>query len=98
NAPEFKHAVTTAEPLKPVLEHTGGGAFFLGKTDGSAADVPRLAVVKTGRRFHGGSWLGIRARDAYEVKRATSIPLAQGFLALAIALGLLAMAWYREGR
>ena len=98
NAPEFKRVVTSAEPLQPTLDKTGGGAFFLGRADGGIEDVPRVAVVKTGRRFHGGSWMGLKARDAYEVKSASTLPLAQGFAALGLALGLLAMAWYREGR
>jgi hypothetical protein len=98
NAPEFKRAVTTTEPLAPVLEKTGGGAFFLGKADGGIKPLPRLAMMKSGHRFHGGSWMGLKDRDAYEVKRATTIPLAQGFAALALALGLLSLTWYREGR
>lgn len=98
NAPEFKRAVTTDAVLQPVLEKSGGGAFFLGAPGTNVEDVPRLALVQTGRRFYGSSWLGLKARNAYEVKRAVTIPLAEGFAALALALSLLALAWYREGR
>jgi hypothetical protein len=99
NAPEFRRVVATDEPLRPILDETGGGAFFLGGTAGAPpSTVPSIAMVRTGHRYHGTSWLGLKARDAFEVKAISYTPLIAGFAALGIALGLLSLTWYREGR
>jgi hypothetical protein len=99
NSPEFKKVVATSEPLQPVLEQTGGGAFFLGGTaDASPVPVPSVSLIKSGRRFHGDTWLGLKARGAFEVKAISYTPLIAGFAALGLALGLLSLTWYREGR
>jgi hypothetical protein len=99
NSPEFQRVVATDEPLRPVLDKSGGGAFFLGGTAGAApGQVPSVSMVRSGHRFYGSSWLGLKARDAYEVKAISYTPLISGFAALGIALGLLSLTWYREGR
>jgi len=99
NAPEFQRVVATDAPLKPVLDKTGGGAFFLGGTAGTApAAVPAISMIRSGHRFYGSSWLGLKERDAYDVKAISYTPLVGGFASLGIALGLLSLAWYREGR
>jgi uncharacterized membrane protein len=99
NAPEFQRVVATDELLRPVLDKTGGGAFFLGGTAGAAPQkVPSVSMVRSGHRFYGSSWLGLKARDAFEVKAISYTPLIGGFAVLGIALGLLSLTWYREGR
>lgn len=99
NSPEFQKVVATDEPLRPVLDKTGGGAFFMGGTAGAPpSPTPSISMVRSGHRFYGNSWLGLKARDAYEVKAISYTPLISGFAALGIALGLLSLTWYREGR
>jgi hypothetical protein len=99
NAPEFQRVVATDEPLRPILDKTGGGAFFLGGTAGASAEaLPSVSMVRSGHRFYGSSWLGLKARDAFEVKAVSYTPLVAGFAALGLALGLLSLTWYREGR
>ncbi len=99
NSPEFQRVVATDEPLRPVLDKSGGGAFFLGGTAGAdPVSPPPVSMVRSGRRFYGSSWLGLKARDAYEVKAISYTPLISGFAALGIALLLLSLTWYREGR
>jgi hypothetical protein len=99
NSPEFQKVVATSEPLRPVLEKMGGGAFFLGGTAGAAPEaLPAISMVRSGHRFSGTNWLGLKARDAYEVKAISYTPLISGFAALGLALGLLSLTWYREGR
>lgn len=98
NTREFAAVTASAEPLGPVLEDTGGGAFWMGREEGADAKLPRLAMIRSGRVMHGADWLGLHKRDAYHVKGVRLFPLFSGFLALALLLGLLAAAWYREGR
>ncbi len=99
NAPEFRRVVATDVPLRPILDQSGGGAFFLGGTAGSApVAAPSISMVRSGHRYYGSTWLGLKARDAFEVKAVSYTPLIAGFAALGIALGLLSLTWYREGR
>jgi hypothetical protein len=99
NSPEFQRVVATDEPVKPILDKTGGGAFFLGGTAGATAvPIPSVSMIRSGRRFNGSSWLGLKEREAYDVKAISYTPLVAGFAALGIALGLLSLSWYREGR
>ncbi|BAQ18173.1 membrane protein [Methyloceanibacter caenitepidi] len=98
NTREFAAVTASTEPLAPVLEGTGGGAFWMGREEGAEESLPRLAMIRSGRVMHGADWLGLHKRDAYHVKGVRLFPLFSGFLALALLLGLLAAAWYREGR
>jgi hypothetical protein len=99
NAPEFQRVVASDQPLRPVLDKTGGGAFFLGGTAGApASEAPSISMVRSGRRFNGSTWLGLKARDAFEVTAVSYTPLIAGFAALGLGLGLLSLTWYREGR
>ncbi len=99
NSPEFRRVVATDEPLRPILDKTGGGAFFLGGTAGTpASGPPAISMVRSGHRYSGATWLGLKARDAFEVTAVSYTPLIAGFAALGIALSLLSLTWYREGR
>ena len=45
----------TSDLLSPLLEETGGGAFWLGREDKDATALPRLAMLRSGSRpssFH----------------------------------------------
>lgn len=99
NAPEFQRVVATDAPTRPLLDKTGGGSFFLGGAAGQpASDTPSVSMVRSGRRFNSSTWLGLKARDAFEVTAVSYTPLVAGFGALALGLGLLSLTWYREGR
>jgi len=97
NTRELAAVTATDKPLGPILEETGGGAFWLGREAGEASDLPRLAMIRSGHVMHGSDWLGLHKRDAYHVKGVRLFPLFTGFLALALLLGLLAATWFREG-
>ena len=97
NARELAAVTATDKPLAPILEETGGGAFWLGREEGEASALPRLAMIRSGHMMHGSDWLGLHKREAYHVKGVRLFPLFTGFLALAALLGLLAATWYREG-
>lgn len=97
NSRELSSLNATSEVLQPVLDETGGGAFWAGS---KAADVtlPRIAMLRSGKRLHGADWLGLKQRDAYVTRGVRLIPLFTGLLALAALLGALSLTWFREGR
>ena len=96
NSPEFQKVVATSEPLRPVPEKTGGGAFFLGGTAGAAPEaLPAISMVRSATDFP-ARLARAQARDAYEVKAISYTRLISGFAALGLALGLLSLTWYRE--
>ena len=82
----------TTEPLAPLVEATGGASRWL--VDGT----PAVRLVTPGRSLAGRDWIGIHANDRYLITGASQRPLLPALLALALLLGTLGLAWYREGR
>jgi hypothetical protein len=97
NARELSAVTATDAVLKPVVDETGGGNFWLGRNEAEAAKLPRLVLLRGGQVMHGDDWLGLHKRDAYHVKGVRLFPLFTGFLALGLLLGFLAATWFREG-
>ncbi len=97
NSKELSTLNATAKLVQPILDETGGGAFWAG-TDATAVKLPRLAMLRSGRLMHGSDWMGFKKRDAYVTRGVRLIPLFSGLLALAILLGALSLTWFREGR
>lgn len=97
NAKELAAVTATEKPLAPILEETGGGGFWLGRTKDEAEPPPRIVMMRSGHVLHGGDWIGLHKRDAFHVKGVRLFPLFTGFLALGLLLGLIAMTWLREG-
>jgi len=97
NARELAAVTATDQVLAPLLNQTGGGSFWLGRTEADADELPRLVMLRGGHVMHGDDWLGLHKRDAYHVKGVRLFPLFTGFLALGLLLGLLAATWFREG-
>ena len=97
NARELAAVTATDAVLTPILDETGGGSFWLGRTDADGAKLPRLVMLFGGHVMHGDDWLGLHKRDAYHVKGVRLFPLFTGLLALGLLLGLLAATWFREG-
>ena len=97
NAKELSAVTATDTVLSPLLNETGGGSFWLGRTDADASPLPRLVMMRSGHVMHGSDWLGLHRRDAYHVEGVRLFPLFTGFLALALLLGMMAITWFREG-
>jgi hypothetical protein len=97
NAKELAAVTATEKPLAPILDETGGGGFWLGRTKDEAEPLPRIVMMRSGHVLHGGDWIGLHKRDAFHVKGVRLFPLFTGFLALGLLLGLIAMTWFREG-
>lgn len=92
DAKELKDIRATADKLKPSITQTGGGIAWL--EDGQ----PRILKVEAGRQMAGSGWLGLKANGAYRVAAVSAYPLFASLIALALALGLISLAWAREGR
>jgi hypothetical protein len=60
--------------------------------------VPRILAVRSGSRFSGGDWIGIRPSESAIVRGVSVFPLALGFLGLALLIGATLAAWLTEGR
>ncbi|HXG79303.1 MAG TPA: hypothetical protein VNJ31_08210 [Methyloceanibacter sp.] len=97
NARELSAVTATDAALKPVVDATGGGSFWLGRTESEAEKLPRVVMMRGAQVMHGDDWIGLHKRDAYHVKGVRLFPLFTGFLALGLLLGFLAATWYREG-
>ena len=93
NPLENQDVISTDARLKPVVEATGGGLFWV--ADGG---VPTVRRVAPGRIAHGQSWIGLKANDQYVVDGVREIALIPAWLALLILLSLPLLTWWREGR
>ena len=92
NPVELTDVARTEERLAPVAEATGGGIQWLAE-DG----VPTLRRVAAERAASGRGWFGLRANGDYVVTGVLTIPALPAFLALALLIGTLVVAWRREG-
>ena len=92
NPVELTDVASTEERLAPVAEATGGGIQWLAE-DG----VPTLRRVAAERAASGRGWFGLRANGDYVVTGVLTIPALPAFLALALLIGTLVVAWRREG-
>src|SRR5579875_2240085 len=98
NPREFQEVVSTTERLRPVAEATGGTVRRIGNADNSDVSLPRLAAIGESPLYGGDGYAAIKRTGASEVKGVGVMPLAIGFLGLAVLLGSLTAAWVFEGR
>jgi hypothetical protein len=95
NPREYAEVTSTREVMSPLAAATGGGVLRLAEL-GQAA--PRVVGVRSGERFSGPDWIGLRMRDASVVRGIGLFPLFAGLTGLLILLAGVAFAWAREGR
>ncbi len=93
NPPEFADLRADPERLRPIIVATSGGAQWLG---GGA--LPELRRVLPGRDAAGAGWLGLRRNGDHTVTGIAALPLLPPWLALPLLLGVVLLAWRREGR
>ncbi len=101
NAREMSELTASSGKLGPLADATGGGTFWSASTPGASPaspQMPRITMLGGARVLHGSDWLGLKDRDAHVVTGVQSLPVATGLWALAALLGLLTLAWWREGR
>lgn len=82
----------TATLLAPLVQASGGRVHWL-RTGG----VPELRRVEPGEAAGGPGWVGLRRNHAHRVTGVTQLPLLPAWAALPLLLGLMVLAWQREG-
>jgi len=99
NPRELMDVFSNTELLLPIAQSTGGSVRRVAE-DGTGDDVtvPRILSVRSGSRFAGGDWIGIRPSESAIVRGISIFPLALGLLGLALLVGATLAAWVAEGR
>jgi len=97
NPRELADVFSDTEALRPLAEASGGSVRRV-SAGGDDVVVPRIQAVRSGTRLAGGDWIGIRPSDTAIVRGVSVLPLALGFLGLALLLGALLATWLSEGR
>ncbi len=92
---EISDLRATASVLAPVVAGSGGSFHWLAAADAGGA-APELRRTEAGRAASGAHWIGLPARDAHVVTALDAIPILPDWLALALLLGLVLLAWWRE--
>jgi len=98
NPPEFADLRATATLLRKLVRASGGAVHFVGTgTPGAPPDVPDLRRTEPDRPAAGSSWIGLERRHDHVVTGVSSLTLLPAWIALPLMLGLLVLAWQREG-
>jgi hypothetical protein len=93
NPIELSDVRTTDEKVKADVEASNGGVFWIGP-----GAIPEIRRVGAQASAAGRGWMGLRENADYVVTGIASAPLLPGYAALVLAVGLLILAWRREGR
>jgi hypothetical protein len=94
---EYADLRATTTVLRPLADATGGRVWRIGDS-GQPDRMPNLRRVNPRGPAGGDDWLGIRKRGAYAVRSTESILLLPGWVGMMLAVGLMMLAWRREGR
>jgi hypothetical protein len=95
NPLEFAEVTSTRDVVAPLSAATGGGVWRIAELSGPS---PRTIPVRSGERFAGPDWLGLRMRDVSVVRGLGLFPVFAGLSGLLLLLAGVAAAWAREGR
>ena len=93
NPPELADLRATATVAGPLARASDGGVHWL-----ADAEVPELRRTEEDRSASGSAWIGLQRRHDHVVTGVAALELLPGWLSLPIMLGLLVLAWRREGR
>jgi hypothetical protein len=96
NPREFQEVTSTTSVLQKIAAETGGAAKRL--MSSNALTVPRVVPVRSGTRFAGEDWIGLKMRDVSVVRGIGVLPIFAGLIGLLLLIGSLAATWAREGR
>ena len=93
NPPELADLRATATVAGPLARASDGGVHWLG-----GGDVPELRRTEEGRSASGSAWVGLQRRHDHVVTGVAALDLLPWWVSLPAMLGLLVLAWRREGR
>jgi hypothetical protein len=93
---ELADVFSDTERLRAIAEATGGSVRRVTDATGDPV-VPRIQAVRSGSRFAGADWIGIRPSDSAIVRGVSVVPLGLGLWGLAALLGAVLLAWIVEG-
>jgi hypothetical protein len=97
NPRELTDVLSDTEALRPIAEATGGSVRRVAAGGGDIV-VPRIQAMRSGTRFAGGDWIGIRPSESAIVRGVSVFPLAVGLIGLSLLIGATLAAWIAEGR
>jgi hypothetical protein len=93
NPPELADLRATATVAGPLARVSDGGVHWL-----ASAEVPELRRTEENRSASGSAWIGLQRRHDHVVTGVAALELLPGWLSLPVMVGLLVLAWRREGR
>jgi hypothetical protein len=93
NPPELADLRATATVAGPLARASSGGVHWL-----AGAEVPELRRTEEDRSASGSAWIGLQRRHDHVVTGVAALELLPGWLSLPVMIGLLILAWRREGR
>jgi hypothetical protein len=98
NPPEIADLRATGTALAPLARSTGGSVHWLDPDGtGTTPTVPELRRSEPGHESAGSGWIGLQRRHDHVVTGIAATPLLPPWLALPLILGLMLLAWRREG-
>jgi hypothetical protein len=95
NPRELADLRATASSIGGLARASGGGVHWLG-TPGTP-DLPDLRRTETDRAASGSTWIGLSRRHDHLVTGVAGLALLPAWVSLPLMLGLLLLAWRREG-
>lgn len=98
NPRELTDVFSNVDALRPIAEATGGSVRRVASEGERDIAVPRILAVRSGTRFSGGDWIGIKPSESAIVRGVSVFPLALGLLGLVLLVGATLTAWLVEGR
>ena len=98
NPLEIADLRATATKLTKLVRETGGGVHWLDSGHPGATPIlPELRRTEADRSASGDGWIGLERRHDHVVTGIASLRLLPAWAALPLMLGLLIIAWRREG-
>jgi hypothetical protein len=98
NPRELNDVFSDTEALRAIAEGTGGSVRRVAGETGPDVSVPRIIPVRSGSRFAGGDWIGVRPSESAIVRGVSVFPLALGLIGLVLLIGATVATWVTEGR
>ena len=95
NPPELADLRATASLVGKLARASGGGVHWLGTA--GAPELPELRRTEADHAASGSAWVGLSRRHDHLVTGVAGLALLPAWISLPLMLGLLLLAWRREG-